>query len=171
MKIKQKLQIQLSSNINIEDESETLDNINDKELNDSEILDRPDKEKCLNAMNSEYISLVQCNIWELIEKTPDIKIISSKSVFYIKRYQNGEINKYKVRLVARGCEQRYGIDYLEVYSSVARIQTIRALLALSVEMNFHVHQMDVTTAYIYISQPPMFESNKNKVCCMVLFTV
>ena len=78
----------------------------------------------------------------------------------------------KARLVARGCEQKFGVDYVEVYAPVARIQTIRTLLALSVEMDYHVHQMDVTTAYIqgdlletvYMEQPEMFVDNKNKVC-------
>jgi len=92
--------------------------------------------------------------------------------FPYKKFQNGEINRYKARLVARGCEQKYGIDYVEVYTPVARIQTIRTLLAISVEMGYHVHQMDVSTAYIqgdlletvYMNQPPMFEDNSDKIC-------
>lgn len=123
-------------------------------------------------MKDEYKSLLECNTWDLVERTSDMKVISSKWVFRIKKLQIGEIDKYKARLVARGCEQKYGIDYVEVYAPVARIQTIRTLLAVSVEMNYHVHQMDVTTAYIqgdlletvYMEQPPRFEQSKNKVC-------
>ena len=123
-------------------------------------------------MNSEYKSLLECNTWELVNRTPNMKVISSKWVFHINKFQNGEIDRYKARLVARGCEQKYGVDYEEVYAPVARIQTIRTLLAISVEMGYHIHQMDVTTAYIqgdlleivYMEQPPMFGSNKNKVC-------
>ena len=66
------------------------------------------------------------------------------------------------------------IDYEEVFIPVARYDTIRAFLATCVEINMHVHQMDVVTAYvqgdlnedIYIIQPEMFISkgNENKVC-------
>lgn len=100
-----------------------------------------------------------------------MRVFSSKWVFHIKRFQNGGIDRYKARLVARGCEQKYGVYYVEVYAPVAWIQTIRTLLAISVEMGYHIHQMDVTTTYIqgdlsetvYMEQPPMFEHNKNKV--------
>lgn len=137
-----------------------------------DILKRPDKEEWLDAMNNEYKSLLECNTWDLVDRTSDMKVISSKWVFHIKRFQSGEINKYKARLVARGCEQKYGVDYLEVYAPVARIQTIRTLLAISAEMSYYVHQMDVTTAYIqgdlsetiYMEQPLLFGNNKNKVC-------
>lgn len=76
--------------------------------------------------------------------------------------------------MARGFEQRNGIDYNEIYSPVARIETIRLMLALSIEEDLHVHQMDVVTAYIqgdlsneiYMAQPPMFQekSESQKVC-------
>jgi len=76
--------------------------------------------------------------------------------------------------VARGCEQRYGIDFEEVYAPVARMEIVRILFALSVEEELHIHQMDVITAYvqgdlsseIYMEQPAMFEipEERNKVC-------
>jgi len=110
---------------------------------------------------------------------PGKKAISCKWVFYTKRCQTGEVKRYKARLVARGCEQRYGIDFDEVYAPVARMEIIRTLFALSVEEEMHIHQMDVITAYvqgdllseIYMEQPTMFEEkgtpmfeDKNKVC-------
>lgn len=99
-------------------------------------------------MKSEYNLLLEYNTCDLVDRPTDIKVISSKWVFHIKRFQNGEIDKYKARLVARGCEQKFGVDYVEVYAPVAQIQTIRTPLALSVEINYHVHQINVTTAYI-----------------------
>lgn len=136
------------------------------------MLDRSDREKWIDAMKDEYNSLLECNAWDLVNRKPDMKIISCKWVFHIKRFQNGEIDRYKARLVARGCEQKYSVDYTEVYAPVARIQTIRTLLAISVEKGYYIHQMDVITAYIqgdlletvYMEQPPIFEQNKNKVC-------
>lgn len=149
---------------------DTLDE--DPEMIEDVLIIRPDKERWLDAMKTEYNSLLEYNTWELVNRKPDKRIISSRRVFHIKRFQNGEIDRYKARLVARGCEQKYGVDYLEIYSPVARIQTIRTFLALSVEMEYHVHQMDVITAYIqgnlsetiYMEQPPMFINNKDKIC-------
>jgi len=131
-----------------------------------EAINSKEKEKWLEAMNSEIKSLNDCNTWILVDKTHDMHVISCKWVFNIKRRQNGEIDRYKAQLVARGFEQRSGIDYKEIYAPVARIETIRLMLALSIEENLHVHQMEVVTAYvqgklsneIYMEQPPMFET-------------
>jgi len=131
-----------------------------------EVINSKEKEKWLEAMNSEIKSLNDCNTWILVDKTHDMHVISCKWVFNIKRRQNGEIDRYKARLVARGFEQRSGIDYKEIYAPVARIETIRLMFALSIEENLHVHQMEVVTAYvqgklsneIYMEQPPMFET-------------
>lgn len=132
------------------------------------------KEKWIEAMRSEYNSLKECNTWELTDLPQGKKAISCKWVFHTKRHQNGEVERFKARLVARGCEQRYGIDFDEVYAPVARMEIIRTLFALSVEEGFHVHQMDVVTAYvqgdlsseIYMKQPFMYKvpEVENKVC-------
>jgi len=94
-------------------------------------------------------------------------------VFKLKRNQDGSVDKYKARFVARGHEQKEGIDYSEVFAPVARYETIRTLLAASAEMEMHMHQMDVITAYvqgdlddeIYMEQPGLFitANEKNKV--------
>lgn len=95
-------------------------------------------------------------------------------MFALKYNKDGEIKQYKARLVARGCVQKHGIDYEEVYSPVARYETIRILLAGYVEEEMHVHQMDVVSAYvqgdlmdeIYMEQPEMFYiSGKEDLVC------
>lgn len=80
------------------------------------------------------------------------------------------MDKYKARLVARGHEQRAGIDYEEVFAPVARYETIRTLLAVAVQKKLHVHQMDVVAAYVqgdlqeevYMEQPEMFEMENER---------
>lgn len=125
-------------------------------------------------VRNEYNSLMECKTWELTDLPLGKKTISCKWVFHAKKNQDGKVERHKARLVARGCEQRYGIDCDEVYAPVARMENIRSLFALSVEEELHIHQMDVVTAYvqgnlsseIYMEQPPMFEIHEieNKVC-------
>lgn len=94
-------------------------------------------------------------------------------MFKTKTDKNGKIKKYKARLVARGPTQELGIDYEEVFAPVERYETIRTLLAASVNEEMHVHQLDVISAYvrelndeIYMKQPEMFmkHGQEEKVC-------
>lgn len=102
------------------------------------------------------------------------RAIQSKWVFNLKRDKNGEVVKYKSRLVAKGCSQRFGVDYTETFSPVVRYSSLRLIFALAVEFDLHLHQMDVTTAYlngtlqevVYMVQPEQFvdKNYPEKVC-------
>lgn len=96
-------------------------------------------------MQSEYKTLIDNNTWTLVRKPLSTKIIKNKWVFKVKRDQDGRVEKYKARLVARGDQQRLGVNYEEVYAPVARLETIRTLLAVSVIEGMHVHHMDVVS--------------------------
>ncbi|KAG8503572.1 hypothetical protein CXB51_001539 [Gossypium anomalum] len=84
------------------------------------------------------------------------------------------IDKFKVRLVAKGFTQKQGIDYFDTYAPVARIVTIRLLISLTSLYNLVVHQMDVKTAFLngeleeemYMEQPEGFVvlGQEHKVC-------
>lgn len=50
--------------------------------------------------------------------------------------------------MARGYSQKYGVDYHQTFALVARIQTIRLLCALEVELHMKIHQVDITAAYL-----------------------
>ena len=66
-----------------------------------------------------------------------------------KKYNtNGSIQTFKARIVAKGFKQREGVDYFDTYAPVARIISIRVLLALASIYKFIVHQMDVKTAFL-----------------------
>ena len=87
---------------------------------------------------------------------------------------DGTVDKYKARLVIQGFRQKEGIDFFDTYAHVARISTIRLLLALAAIHNLVIHQMDVKTAFlngdldeeIYMKQPEGFvmPGHENKVC-------
>ncbi|GJY95950.1 retrovirus-related pol polyprotein from transposon TNT 1-94 [Tanacetum coccineum] len=91
-------------------------------------------------------------------------IIGTKWVFRNKLDENGIISRNKARLVAQGYNQQEGIDYDETYAPVARLESIKILLAYSCALDFKIFQMDVKSAFlngfineeVYVAQPPGF---------------
>jgi hypothetical protein len=116
------------------------------------------------AMQEEYDSLMTNNTWTLVPLPVDRKPVSCKWVFKIKQGANGEVERYKARLVARGFTQTYGVDYNETFAPVAKFTSIRCILALVALEDMEIHQMDVKTAIlngelkeeIYMEQPQGF---------------
>ncbi|GJS12053.1 putative ribonuclease H-like domain-containing protein [Tanacetum coccineum] len=92
------------------------------------------------------------------------KAIETKWVYKNKKDERGVVVRNKARLVAQGHRQEKGIDYDEVFATVARIEAIRIFLAFASCMGFIVYQMDVKSAFlygkideeVYVSQPPGF---------------
>ncbi|KHN25158.1 Copia protein, partial [Glycine soja] len=86
---------------------------------------------------------------------------------------DGTIQKHKARLVAKGYSQQPEIDYNETFAPVARLDTIRALIALASQKGCSIHQLDVKSVFlndvleeeIYVEQPQGFvsEGKENKV--------
>ena len=99
-------------------------------------------------MDSEHKSLLENKAWILVPRPKNKRILSNRWVFKTKVNQKGEIEKFKARLVVRGHTQREGVDYEEIFAPVSRYETIRTLLAASVNEEMYVHQMDVVSAYI-----------------------
>ncbi|KAL0402265.1 UNVERIFIED_CONTAM: Retrovirus-related Pol polyprotein from transposon RE1 [Sesamum latifolium] len=115
-------------------------------------------------MEEELAALERNQTWELVPKPNDVKPISCKWVYKIKRRTDGSIERHKARLVARGFSQQYGLDYDETFSPVAKLTTVRVLLALAASKNWNLWQMDVKNAFlhgeldreIYMNQPTGF---------------
>ncbi|TQE08632.1 hypothetical protein C1H46_005724 [Malus baccata] len=129
------------------------------------------------AIQSEIESIMQNNTWELVNLPPGNKPIGHKWIFKRKLRPDGTIDKYKARLVAKGYRQKEGIDYFETYSPVARITSIRLLIAIASVYNLEIHQMNVKTAFlngeideeIYMEQPKGFivKGQEKKVCKLI----
>ncbi|GJW99595.1 putative RNA-directed DNA polymerase [Tanacetum coccineum] len=84
-----------------------------------------------DAMQREIKALEENGTWT-IEDLPDGKrAIDSKWVYKIKYKPNGEIERYKARLVAKGFTQREGVDYHDTFAPVAKLVTVRSLLAIA----------------------------------------
>ena len=79
--------------------------------------------------------------------------------------EKGDIDRHKARLVARGFSQQPGIDYGETFAPVARLDTVRFVLAIAAQNKWPIYQMDVKYSFlngllnkeVYVNQPPRFE--------------
>ncbi|CAM8905735.1 unnamed protein product [Rhodiola kirilowii] len=113
------------------------------------------------AINDEMDSIIGNNTWVLSDLPPGCKPLGCKWIFKKKMKVDGSVYKFKARLVIQGFRQKEGIDFFDTYAPVARISTIRLLIALAAINNLVVHQMDVKTAFlngdldeeIYMKQP------------------
>lgn len=80
----------------------------------------------------EGLSIIEKNgTWELVDRPSDKQVIGVKWVFKTKLNLDGSVQKNKTRLVAKGYVQKPGIDYNETFAPVARLDTIRTLIALA----------------------------------------
>ncbi|XP_077265931.1 uncharacterized protein LOC143899488 [Temnothorax americanus] len=90
-------------------------------------------ENWIKAMNEEIESLKKNKTWVMTDRPKDHSIIDCKWIYKIKRGSDGEIKRFKARLVARGFRQRPGLDYEETFSPTARFSSIRLILALAAQ--------------------------------------
>ena len=102
------------------------------------------------------------------------KTVGCKWVFKEKVGADGNVDRYKARLVAQGFSQQYGLDYDETFSPVVRTESVHTLIALATQKNLLLNQMDVTTAFlngileeeVYMKQPEGFVvKGKEKMVC------
>jgi hypothetical protein len=84
------------------------------------------------AMDSEYNALIKNNTWHLVSPKTGTNIIDCKWVYKIKRRVDGTVDRYKVRLVAKGFKQRYGIDYEDTFNPVVKVSTMMVVLSVAV---------------------------------------
>ena len=108
----------------------------------------PDKELWKSAVEEELQSLNSNHVYETVLIPEGITPITSKPVFCIKWNQAGNIERYKVQIVARGFTQKEGVDYQEVFAPVANLDSVRTLIAMAAKYDLELDQMDVSTAYL-----------------------
>lgn len=125
------------------------------------------------AMATEIQALEANQTWDLVPLPPDKRPIGCKWVYKIKRHAYGSIERYKARLAVKGYTQQPGIDFLDTFSPVAKLTTIRTLLAVAAAKGWHLHQLDINNAFlhgnlkeeVYMSLPPgVHGSQPNQVC-------
>ena len=102
----------------------------------------------VQAMDEEIHSIEKNNTWEITSLPKGKKSIGVKWVYKTKYQPDGQVDRLKARLVVKGYKQKPGIDYYEVFAPVARLDTIRLVIALAAQKKWQIHQMDVKSAFL-----------------------
>uniref|UniRef100_A0A2N9GWD9 Integrase catalytic domain-containing protein n=1 Tax=Fagus sylvatica TaxID=28930 RepID=A0A2N9GWD9_FAGSY len=124
------------------------------------------------AMADELDALHKTHTWYMTTLPPGKSAVGCKWVYKIKTRADGSVERYKARLVARGFTQEYGIDYEETFAPIARLTSVRSLLAIAAVRHWPLFQMDVKNAFlngdlleeVYMQPPLGYLDSHNQVC-------
>ena len=124
----------------------------------------PNSELWARAMDEEMESLKENDTFTLTKLPEGKEVVGGRWVYALKSNADGS-EKYKARYVAKGFNQKFGIDYDETFSPTANLTSVRVLMQKAAQENMVLHQMDVKTAYlnapidfeIYMKQPEGYE--------------
>jgi hypothetical protein len=119
------------------------------------------------AMQEELNNFKRNEVWSLVPR-PKQNVVGTKWVFRNKQDEHGVVTRNKARLVAKGYAQVTGSDFEETFAPMARLESIRVLLAYAAHHSFRLFQMDVKSAFlngpikeeVYVEQPPRFEDDR-----------
>lgn len=114
------------------------------------------------AMANELRALEDNGTWSILFLPLGKSVVGCRWIYKAKFLADGFLERYKARLVAKGYTQQEGIDYFDTFSPVAKLVTVRALLALAAIHNWSLIQLDVNNAFlhgdlleeVYMSLPP-----------------
>ena len=105
-------------------------------------------ESWVEAMHDELLQFQMNDVWTLVPRQEGEYIIGTKWIFQNKTSEESNVICNKARLLAQGYSQMEGVDYDDTFALVARMESIRILLALACHLKFKLYQMDVKTAFL-----------------------
>lgn len=106
-----------------------------------------EREAWLNAIDEEFQSIEDNDTWESVDAPKGVPL-PTHVVLNVKRDANGEVDRFKARIVAGGNRQTYGVDYLDTYAPVVDFSIVRMFLYLVLSLGFFVGQVDIKTAFL-----------------------
>ena len=99
-------------------------------------------------MKEEMKSLISNQTWELAKLPVGKKALHNKWVYRVKEEHDGS-KRYKARLVVKGFQQKEGIDYIDIFAPVVKLDTIRTVLNIFSSEDLHLEQLDVKTVFLH----------------------
>lgn len=98
----------------------------------------------------------------MVDLPPGQSVVGYRWVYKIKTKVDGSVERYKACLVAKGFTQEYGINYEEIFASVAHLTSVRCLIAVAAVRRWPLYQMDMKNAFlnedlheeVYMQPPP-----------------
>ena len=87
-------------------------------------------------------------MYEEVQRPAGRKVIGTKWVLRVKTNAEGNLDKFKARVVAKGFRQVEGVDYYEVFALTIRFESVRALIAMVALVGWSLDQIDVSTAFL-----------------------
>lgn len=127
------------------------------------------------VMNEEYHSLLANDTWDLVPLPKGRKLVKCKWVYRTKYGPDGNVDKHKACLVAKVFSQFEGIEYIETFSPIAKMNSICLFLSFAAPFKWEVHQMDAKFAFlhgdlheeIYMEQPLGFIKTDFSLACQL----
>ena len=105
-------------------------------------------EEWRKAMAAELQAMEDNNTWSIVPLPPNKNAIGCKWVYKLKFRSDGSLERHKARLVAKGYTQQEGLDFFDTYSPVAKLPTVKVLLALAASQQWNLVQLDVNNAFL-----------------------
>ncbi|KAL9264355.1 Retrovirus-related Pol polyprotein from transposon TNT 1-94-like protein [Drosera capensis] len=138
--------------------------VEDDPINFRHVMESSKSQKWIDAMNDEIKSKSDNDVWELVSLPESVKLIGCKSIFKTKKDSEGNIIRFKARLVAKRYTKKEGIDFKETFSPISSKDSFRIIMAPVTHFDLEFHQMDVKTVFlngdieeiIYMQQPENF---------------
>lgn len=130
-------------------------------------------DKWRQAMEEELESLNKHGTYHFVRKERDMKLLSTHWVYALKYDSDGNVVRYKARLVAGGHQQVMGRDVNEVFAPTMNFASRRTLLSLAATLDLEIHQVDIKTAFlhgtleedVFVRQPPGFDNGDPATVC------